>query len=646
MPLLSDSLRNLASALTIVAILIAGLLLGREILIPLTIAVMFAFVLTPVVGALAKSGIPRALALFGTVAGTTVALGIFAAVASNEILNLTLDLGRYRTNVIEKVRTVTSAGKGDSALAKASEAVVSLGSAIEDEIGAEAKKESAEKSDAPHGALPAAQSSATRNKPVAEPSTVVVKPHDAEGKLSFMGFLPAFGQPLAQAALTFLFTIFLMLQYRDIRDRVIRVVGTDHISDTTSAMSEAGTRLSQLFLTQALLNGAFGVFVGVSLWALGIPSAALWGAIAAIMRFVPFVGSVIAAVPPILLAAAVEPGWSLVGATAAIFLVGEPVMGHVIEPHVLGKKAGISPFAMVASASFWTLIWGPVGLVLAAPLTMTLVVLGRYINGLKFFSVLLGDEPALRPEQEFYHRLLSADPISAAESFESELAEHSLGAVADKLVLPALRLAAFDHRTGRLDKDQLAYIKATMAELRAITPENEIATKSPAAAGATRRVFVIAARGAIDAEAAHFMASLLKRQHACAVFETADSSGLTALASARAVMGEHDPDAILIVSVGGIDSHQLNFIAKRALREFPVLELIVLHFRQGAFDALLAGRESDIGGIVLHSATDTLQRLGCERSQTAPASPAAVAASVPAPPLSPMVSAPKAQDAA
>ncbi|MEQ1672807.1 MAG: AI-2E family transporter, partial [Hyphomicrobium sp.] len=422
------------------------------------------FILTPVVGALSKLGLPKAAGVFATIVGATVAVAMFAVIASSEILNLTSDLGKYRANVIEKVRTVSSASKGGSALAKASEAVASLGTAIEKEIAAKENGQVSDLQGAPR--LPVARDETAAAQ---QPPPVLTSPQDANGRLSVLGFLPVLGQPLAQAALALLFTIFLMVQYRDLLDRIVRVVGTDHLSGTTSAMSEAGGRLSQIFLAQALLNGAFGLFIGLALWAIGIPSAALWGVVSAIMRFVPFIGSVLAAVPPVLLAAAVDPGWSILAATLALFIVGEPVMGHVVEPHVLGRKAGISPFAMVASASFWTLIWGPVGLVLAAPLTMVIVVLGRYVHGLEYFSVLLGDEPPLRPEQEFYHRLLSGDSISAADAFELELSQQTPGGAADGLVLPALGLAALDHRTGRLDEDQIARIKATMDELREIT---------------------------------------------------------------------------------------------------------------------------------------------------------------------------------
>src|SRR5262249_13362677 len=159
----------------------------------------------------------------------------------------------------------------------------------------------------------------------------------------------------------------------DFRDRIVRLLGTDNVTATTAALSDVGEGLSQLFLTQTALNAAFGVAIGVALALIGLPNAILWGVVAFLMRFVPFVGSLLAALPPIVLAAAVDPGWGMVLAPLALFLAGETLMGHIIEPLVLGPRAGLSPLAMVASAAFWTLVWGPIGLILAAPLTLCLV---------------------------------------------------------------------------------------------------------------------------------------------------------------------------------------------------------------------------------------------------------------------------------
>ena len=216
---------------------------------------------------------------------------------------------------------------------------------------------------------------------------------------------------------------------------------------------------------QTILNAGFGVVIGTGLWLIGVPNAVLWGILAGLMRFVPFVGSIIAAFFPIALAAAVDPGWTMVLATAALFIVAEPLAGHVIEPVLYGQHTGLSPVAIVVSTLFWALLWGPIGLLLATPLTVCLVVLGRHIEALEFIEVLLGDEPALEPEERFYQRLLAGDATEAADQAEKQLKEQSLSAYYDSVPMKALALAQADAAHGKLPADKQLAIRDTMAEI-------------------------------------------------------------------------------------------------------------------------------------------------------------------------------------
>ena len=600
MPLISDTLRNIASALIIAAIVIAGLVLGREILIPLTAAILITFVLTPVVSRLTRMGLPSAASIVLTVVATTILIGGLAVVVSNELLTLTANLPRYHTNIVQKVRTVTATSKADSAVSKATQAVEKLETEIRKELDSSKTTPSATN-------LPPKGESAT-----APPKVIVA----AETRNSPFDIVEAAGKPVAQAALAFLFTLFLLFQYKDLRDRIVRVVGTDHMSDTTSAMSEAGERLSKFFLFQALLNSGYGIFVGVALWLIGVPSPALWGLVAALMRFVPYVGAIVAAIPPALLAAAVDPNWTMLALTLTIFLIGEPLTGHIIEPLVLGKKAGISPFAMVMAASFWTLVWGSVGLILAAPLTMVLVVVGRYISGLEFFSVVLGDEPALSPQQEFYHRLLANDGVTVVETLEEGLKEYKSAQLADNLVMPALALAAYDHRLGRLDTDQIDRIQAAMLEIRAVFDN---AKDKKAETVATADIIVIPARGMIDTEAARFFAAVLHREHACRVSAITKSTGLTALASAQSTYQDAEIRAVVIITVGGMDRSQLEFVTKRAVRDFPRAAIIVVGMSSPQHRNRFSAMPPVARTVSLTSVTEAALRLTCAPSpETSP----------------------------
>lgn len=568
MPLISESLRNISAALMVGAILIAALVLGKDVLIPLTLAMVLAFILSPVVGWIAKMRVPRALAVTFVMLLLIAVVAGFTAVVSAQLISLTAGIGSYRANVIEKVRAVTGRSGGQSDLAKAAKEVGSLGAAIRKEIAAEP-------------AVPLEMRPSISTPEVPAGKTIIVTKEDDESDSGYGDYLATAVTPFAKGALTLLLTLFLLLQYQDLRDRVVRVVGTDNMTDTTSAMSEAGDRLSQLFLTQALLNGAFGVVVGLALWAIGIPNAVLWGLVTAVMRFVPYIGSFLAAIPPIILAAAVDPGWGMFFATVAVFGIGEPIMGHVVEPLVLGKRAGISPFAMVASASFWTLLWGPVGLILAAPLTMALIVLGRYIPSLEFFSVLLGDEPALAPHQEFYQRMLSEDSVSAAQQLEVALASAPGAEVTDTLILPALKLAAQDLRRGRLDKEQIAELIKTSSEVRALVYDDEKAKGDRAAVAEFSRTLVIPMRGDIDIVAGQFIGEILVARMGDRLVTVSSSSGLTAIADAKPEAGAQRPEKIVLVSVSGIEQSQLQYIITRAGRDFPGVQLLVLDFRSG-----------------------------------------------------------------
>ncbi len=564
MPLVSDSLRNVSSSMVVAALLIVGLTLGKDILIPFTLAALLTFILTPIVRWMGKVRVPRGLAVTFVMLALVAGIVGFTGVVSNQIISLTAGLDSYRNNVVAKVRSVTSSNGGQSDFSRAADAVDALGTAIQREMSADPR--------APAPTPPILQQDKPIEKPVEE------KPESPRNDSGIIDYADTILGPFAKAGLTLLFTLFLLLQYHDLRDRVVRVIGTDHISNTTSAMSEAGGRLSKLFLMQALLNVSFGLFVGVTLWLIGIPNAVLWGILTAVMRFVPFIGSFLAAIPPILLAAAVDPGWGMFFATLAVFVIGEPLMGHVVEPLVLGKRAGISPFAMVASASFWTLVWGPVGLILAAPLTMGLIVLGRYVPSLEAFSVLLGDEPALSPPQELYHRMSSEDAVAAGQQIETALETASLATVADQLIMPALRLAADDMGRGRLDKEQIGDLMATSKTVTGLI-RDDILEADRQIQNIHCHVLIVPARGAVDSIGAMFIAEVLGETLPPDMISRSSASGLTALSDAKAQSGAHPPDAIILASLSGTDERQLRFVLRRAVRDFPNARIMVLDVR-------------------------------------------------------------------
>ncbi len=271
--------------------------------------------------------------------------------------------------------------------------------------------------------------------------------------------------PLATTAIVLIFSIFILLQREDLRDRLIRLFGSGDLHRTTLAMNDAARRLSKYFLAQLAVNTSFGLIVGIGLFVIGVPSPALWGILGMLLRFVPYIGAPLSALAPLALAAATDPGWSLVIWTAALYLVVELVTGQVVEPMLYGHSTGLSPFAVAVAATFWTWLWGPIGLLLSTPLTLCLVVLGRHVKRLEFLDVMLGDRPALSPVESFYQRMLAGDPDEALDQAEVLLRDRPLSAYYDEVALKGLQLAANDALRGVLSGVQLERVKEAVASV-------------------------------------------------------------------------------------------------------------------------------------------------------------------------------------
>jgi predicted PurR-regulated permease PerM len=291
--------------------------------------------------------------------------------------------------------------------------------------------------------------------------------------------------PLTTTGIVAIFVIFILLQRQDLRNRLVRLAGARDLQRTTAALDDAGQRLSRLFLTQLALNASFGCVIGLGLWIVGVPSAPLWGMLAMIMRFVPYIGALISAIFPLILAAAVGPGWTMFLITAALFIVAETIVGQAIEPLVYGQSTGLSPVAVIVSATFWTWLWGPVGLILATPLSMCLVVVGRHVDRLEFLEVMFGDQPPLTPAELIYQRMLANDPIEAAEQARTFLKEKPLVEYYDEILLEGLRLAEADSKRGLLNDERKHRIRDAVAEIADDLSAHEDNNKEPVERGAT-----------------------------------------------------------------------------------------------------------------------------------------------------------------
>jgi hypothetical protein len=304
----------------------------------------------------------------------------------------------------------------------------------------------------------------------------------------------------------------MLLQREDLRDRVIRLLGARDVARATEAMDDAAKRISRYLLMQLVINVLYGIPVGVGLYFLGVPNPILWGLLATILRFVPYLGPVIAALFPIALSFAVAPGWTLPLLTIALFVTLELFSNNVLEPWLYGSSTGLSPVAILVAAVFWTTLWGPVGLLLSTPLTVCLVVLGRHVPQLGFFHVLLGNEPALAPELKFYQRLLARDPEEATELAEEYLDDEPLDKLYDVVIMPALGLAEQDRLRGSLDRATVQGIaEDTIGVIEDLASEQERPPDEAAVASGKAAVLCIGARNGLDEAAAAMLAHLLQQ---------------------------------------------------------------------------------------------------------------------------------------
>src|SRR5579863_359711 len=460
--------------MAVAALIVATLYLGRELFVPLALAVLLSFALAPFVAKLHSWRVPRTVSVLVVVAfGFSIIFSLGGLMVS-QTTRLADNLPGYQQTLKDKIDSIRGLTGGSGTLERASKVLKELNT----ELHKTQPQNSEPALQPPGGSLPP--------RPADKPIPVEVQQPDPGALKTLVAIIEPLLSPLTTTGIVVIFVVFILLQRQDLRNRFVRLAGSEDIQRTTAALDEAGERLSKLFLTQIGLNAAFGLAIGTGLELIGVPSAPLWGLVAMILRFVPYIGALISAVFPLILAAAVGSGWEMLALTAALFAVLELLAGQVIEPLVYGHSTGLSPVAIIVSASFWTWLWGPVGLVLAMPLTVCLVVIGRHVDQLQFLDIMLGDQPPLTPPQLTYQRMLAGDPIEAAEQARAFLKNATLETYYDEILLNGLRLAAVDRRQGHLDDDRLDRILDTVADLTDdLASHDDVATDRSEAATAT-----------------------------------------------------------------------------------------------------------------------------------------------------------------
>jgi len=470
--------------LLLTGFVIAVLYFARDLLIPLALAALLSFLLSPIVWRIER--------YIGRVAGVLIVvllLFLTACAASwiltRQLVDLAAKLPDYQQNISAKIHELKV--PGGTRFKRFSRAVEEL------------KKE-----------LPTVVPKAGA-APSAEPVPVKVvggAPDATPVELAQRIVKPVLG-PLGTAALVLLLVVFMLLKREDLRGRFIRLVGQGRISATTSAMDDAGRRVSKYLLTQLAVNVSYGTIVAGGLSLIGLPNGPLWGVFAAVMRFIPYLGPWIGAAIPIGLSFAVSDNWTSPALTAALYFILEMAVANFIEPWLYGSSTGVSSLSLIVAALFWTWLWGPLGLVLSTPLTVCLAVMGRHVPRLEFLSVLLSEEQALQPHEEFYHRVLTVGLNEAGELVYAYLKTHSLTELYDAVLMPVVAAAETDYRRESLDLEQRA---AVMQSIRDIM--DDLATRTPPESDAAPacRVLCLPARAERDEFAGAMLAHLLREQ--------------------------------------------------------------------------------------------------------------------------------------
>jgi predicted PurR-regulated permease PerM len=443
-----SSLRDRAGGIVATATVLALLYFGRDVLVPVTLAVILSLLIAPLVRVLRSVGLGQTLSVLVAVLGLALALGATAAVIGMQVVKMTAGVPHYEQTIRHKLATLNeiTVGRLKSFNGQA-------GRFIEQHPVLRAPADAA------------ARESSTAEAPPAEaPPPIPVEIHEppANPLEVLQRVMGSIWVPLETAAIVFVVLIFVLLEHEAVRDRFIRIAGGADIRATTLALNDAGQRLSRFFVSQFLVNLGVGLAVAAGLFIIGLPHALLWGALAGVLRFVPYVGVWIAALFATVLAAAVDPGWTLAIATLGLFIIVELLAGQLIEPQLYGHTTGLSPLSVVVAAIFWSWLWGPVGLIVSTPLTLCLVVAGRHIKALSLLDILLGDNQALTMPQRFYQRSLSGDSqevIAAARAF---LKRNSFATYCDVVLIPALSLARLDLDSGAISPQQLTLVRDVM----------------------------------------------------------------------------------------------------------------------------------------------------------------------------------------
>lgn len=496
-----------ATVLVIGAAIICALYFGRELLIPLALAILLGFLLDPLVRRLKRWGLPRMAAIVLVVAVVLGGLGGLGAYLGQQLAALGESLPRYQATMSEKLRGLSASVEGAGMFD-------GLTSALQD-----LQRDIAGQGAEPASGQPGGAAQAAPEQPVQQVQVVPAPPTNVQLAQTW---LLRISEPLLMAGIVILFVVLILLDRDALRDRLLRLMG-GNLNMATEALDDASQRIGKYLRMQLIVNITYGVPLAAGLWLIGVPGALLWGVVAALMRYVPYAGPALAAIFPVALAFAVEPGWSMLIWTVALILALELISNNIVEPWLYGESTGLSTLAIIVSATFWTALWGPIGLILATPLSVCLLVLGRTIPALHFLEVLLGSEPVLTPAQRLYQRLLVEDVETALEISQQTIEDSmprsaddeqdlplALVQYYDSVLLPSLRLSSHLHSSMATAEQRFRFDNGMDGLLDELADEYPPPAHTLAPEGEVAAVHCLGSRWEVDAMAAAALAHGLR----------------------------------------------------------------------------------------------------------------------------------------
>ncbi len=595
----APSPRQLPYALITGAIVVAALYFGQDLFIPLALAVLLGFVLDPLVSRLKRWGLPRALAVALVVSLTLALLVGAGAFVASQLRSLGSDLPTYQTNITHKLKGMRQSLQQPSSGMLAS--LTRLFGTVESELQA------AQRPRPPLNSAQAPKRELNRVEVVQAPPTPIER---------VQGWLEQMSSPAATAGIVLVFMVLILLDRTELRDRLLRLLGND-LHRNTQALDEVGDRVSRYLTMQLMVNVAYGVPMALGLWLLGVPGAWLWGLLSGLLRFVPYVGPMLAAVFPLTLAFAVDPGWNLVLWTLALIVALEVISNNVIEPWLYGSSTGMSAISLMLAATFWTSLWGPVGLVLSTPLTASLLVLSRHVAPLRFLDILLGSSPALDAPAKLYQRLLAGNLDEAlglaAQHVEANSLQHFYGHVGLPMLQHLHRTpsvgagdnALGDHQTPRTNV--LRGMQHLMAELRDMGFDAEAEPAQTSAAsqpGRAQPAIVMGARDGVDELAADMAVHALQSLGLNA--RVWDRQPLTGEGMAKLTQAPEAAAIYLVYTAPDWGTHA-KVLCRRLKRQWPNVPVVLAAWQTAAHaEASFAdGVVNDLQGLV----ADATQRL-------------------------------------